>query len=339
MKYLEKTIEIYAQILIKNISMIINMDITEIIKKERPDISESTLKAYTLNLKKLNKRITDKNEIESLDFLTDYDKVLMSLGGLMKATMKNYLVAVIVVLMSNKSKYGELINKYQNRIKELQEDINDNYDENEKTEKQEKNWVEYNEVLQLLRKMKKMATPLLDKENLTNKEKDIIQQYLAVYLYSGKAFDVLRNDFSEMKVVNEGDDTDKNKNYFVIKKKGIPYFKLNEYKTAKFQGEKIIPIKDMELRKLINKWAKINGTGFILVNITKNTPMTSNGISKYLNKIFMKHLGKKVSSSLLRSIYITHKYNGKMSIKDKKELANNMTHTMKTAENIYNKID
>lgn len=319
--------------------MIINMDITEIIKTERPNISDSTLKAYTLNLKKLHKKITDKNEIENLDFLTDYDKVLLALGGLMKATMKNYLVAIIVVLMSNKDKYGELINKYQNRIKELQDDINDNYDENEKTDKQEKNWIEYNEVLQLLRKMKKIATPLLVKDNLTNKEKDIIQQYLIVYLYSGKAFDVLRNDFADMKIVNEGEDTEKDKNYFVIKKKGIPYLKLNEYKTAKFQGEKIIPVKDLELRKLINKWAKINGTGYLLVNISNNTPMKANGISKYLNKIYMKQLGKKVSSSLLRSIYITHKYNGKMSIKEKKQLADKMGHTQKTAENIYNKID
>lgn len=319
--------------------MIINMDITEIIKTERPNISDSTLKAYTLNLKKLHKKITDKNEIENLDFLTDYDKVLLALGGLMKATMKNYLVAIIVVLMSNKDKYGELINKYQNRIKELQDDINDNYDENEKTDKQEKNWIEYSEVLQLLRKMKKIATPLLVKDNLTNKEKDIIQQYLIVYLYSGKAFDVLRNDFADMKIVNEGEDTEKDKNYFVIKKKGIPYLKLNEYKTAKFQGEKIIPVKDLELRKLINKWAKINGTGYLLVNISNNTPMKANGISKYLNKIYMKQLGKKVSSSLLRSIYITHKYNGKMSIKEKKQLADKMGHTQKTAENIYNKID
>lgn len=315
------------------------MDITEIIKTERPNISDSTLKAYTLNLKKLHKKITDKNEIENLDFLTNYDKVLLALGGLMKATMKNYLVAIIVVLMSNKDKYGELINKYQNRIKELQDDINDNYDENEKTDKQEKNWIEYSEVLQLLRKMKKIATPLLVKDNLTNKEKDIIQQYLIVYLYSGKAFDVLRNDFADMKIVNEGEDTEKDKNYFVIKKKGIPYLKLNEYKTAKFQGEKIIPVKDLELRKLINKWAKINGTGYLLVNISNNTPMKANGISKYLNKIYMKQLGKKVSSSLLRSIYITHKYNGKMSIKEKKQLADKMGHTQKTAENIYNKID
>lgn len=315
------------------------MDISQIIKKERPNISDATLKAYVSNLKKLHRRITNSDNIENLNFLTDFDKVLMNISGLMKPTMKNYLVSILVLLMSNKSKYEELIVKYQNKIKQLQDEINDNYDENEKTDKQSKNWIDYNEVLKLLRKLKKDTKDLLLKENLTNKEKDLIQQYLVLYLYSGKAFPVLRNDFAEMKIVGENDEMDKDKNYFVVRKKGTPYFRLNEYKTAKFQGEKEVPIKDLELRKLIHRWVKINNTGFLLINTSNNSPMTANGISKYLNKIFLKNLGKKISTSMLRSIYITNKYSGNMTTKEKKELANDMAHTKSTAETIYNKLD
>ena len=317
------------------------INISEIIKKERPNISPITLNAYVLNIKKLHRGMRGTDDIESLDFLNDFDRVLLALGGNLKSTIKNYLVAIIVLLMSNKTKYASLINKYQERIKMLQEDINDKYDENEKTDKQKDNWIEYNDVLKLLRKMKKDIKPLLEKEQLTNKEKDLIQQYLVVYLYSGKAFPVLRNDFADMKVVKQGEDTDKDKNYFITKSKGIPYFRLNEYKTAKYQGEKDIPVKDMELRRLIDKWVKINGTGYLLINVSNNTPMKANGISKYLNKIFNKHFKKNVSTSLLRSIYISHKYNGdkQLSTKDKKELANEMGHTKQTAETIYNKID
>lgn len=317
------------------------IDIEEIIKNERPNISPLSLKAYSTNIKKLHRGMVGTDKIESLDFLKDYDKVLMALGGNLKSTIKNYLVAIIVVLMSNKSKYEELINKYQDRIKLLQEDINEKYENNEKNDKQKKNWIDYEDILKLLRKMKKETKPLLEKEQLTNKEKDLIQQYLTIYLYSGKAFPVLRNDFAQMKIVNEGEDIDKDKNYFVINKKGAPVFRLNEYKTSKFQGEKDIPVKDMELRRLINKWAKINGTGFLLINVSNNTPMTANGISKYLTKIFKKHFDKKISTSLLRSIYISHKYNGdrQLTTKAKKELADEMGHTKKTAETIYNKID
>ena len=144
-----------------------------------------------------------------------------------------------------------------------------------------------------------------------------------------------------MKIVNESENIDNDKNYFVIKQKGPPIFRLNQYKTAKFQGEKDIPVKDMELRKLINKWAKINNTGFLLINISNDSPMKANGISKYLNKIFDKHFDKKISTSLLRAIYISNKYNGnkQLSQKEKKDLASDMAHSKSTAEQIYNKID
>ena len=319
------------------------IDITEIIKKERPNITPMTLKTYVLNIKKLHRGFFGNDDIKSLEFLLKFDEILNILKDNTKSTIKNYLVAIIVLLMSNKVKYETAIQMYQDKIKNLQDDINDKYDDNEKSIKQKENWVEYENILKLLKKMKKDTKSLLekDKDELTNKEKDLIQQYLVLYLYSGKAFPVLRNDFAEMKIVNESENIDNDKNYFVIKQKGPPIFRLNQYKTAKFQGEKDIPVKDMELRKLINKWAKINNTGFLLINISNDSPMKANGISKYLNKIFDKHFDKKISTSLLRAIYISNKYNGgkKLSTKEKKDLASDMAHSKSTAEQIYNKID
>lgn len=317
------------------------MNIEEIINENRPNISQNSLKVYTQNLKKLHKTIMKNDIIESLDFLKDYDNVIKTLEEKNKNTMKNYLVAVIIILQSNTKKYNDLIEKYQEKIKKLQDSINDTYDDNEKSNKQNKNWVDYNEILKLLRKMKKDTKHLLEKpiDELSNKEKDLIQQYLVHYLYSGKAFPIVRNDFAEMKIVNEDDELDDDKNYFVIRKNGLPYFQLNQFKTAKYKGEQKIIIKDLELRKLINKWAKINNTGYLLINITTNTPMTANGISKYLNKIYKKHFDKVISTSLLRSIYITNKYNDNLSQKQKKELAEDMQHSKDIAEKVYNKID
>lgn len=317
------------------------MDLEQVIKKSRPNINQNTLKAYMGNIKKLNKIITKTDEINNLDFLKDINIVMNALNEKLTTTKKNYLVAVLVVLMSNKNKFEKQIQDYSDKIKDLQNQVNDNYDNNEKSDKQDKNWVDYPEILNLLKKVKKEITPILQKpqDQLTAKDKDAIQQYLVLYLYSGKAFPITRNDFAEMRIVKETDELDKNKNYFVIKKSGTPYFKLNEFKTAKFKGDIEIPIKDMELRRLINKWVKINGTGFLLVNISTNTPMTPNGISKYLQKIFKKHLNKNISTSLIRSIYTTHKYKGNMSIKEKKQLATEMMNSKGTAETVYNKID
>ena len=314
------------------------MDIAKIIKKVKPEISDSTLKAYVQNITKLHKMINGNAEIESLDFLKNIDEVLKKLNDKMVHTKKNYLSAIVVALLSDDKKYEKVIHDYREKVKELKNKVMDNYEDNEKSEKKKKNWVDYPDVLKLLKRLKKEASGLLNKQNLTTKEKDMIQQYLVLYLYSGKDFPVPRNDFADMKVIKKGEQMDKDKNYFVVKK-GAPYFKLNEFKTSKYKGEQNIPVADMELRRLINKWVKINGTGFLLINNSNNTPMTANGISKYLQKIFKKYLNKDISSSLLRSIYTTHIYkNNDLSQKDKKELAEGMMNSKNTAELVYNKV-
>ena len=59
-----------------------------------------------------------------------------------------------------------------------------------------------------------------------------------------------------------------------------------------------------------------------------------------LRAILENYKGKTVSTSLLRSIYISHKYNDtNMSLKEKKELGKDMLHSKSTAETIYHKLD
>lgn len=317
------------------------MDLQSLFKSQKPNISDISLKTYISNLENLHKIINNNKDIKSLEFLEDIDKVIDALKDKSIQTIKNYLVPVVISLGSD-NKYKSLVEKYNMKIKELQDKILDIYDKNEKSEKQEANWLDHNEILKLLRKLKKETKELFEKpmDKLTSKEKDLIQQYLIIYLYSGKSLPVLRNDYAEMKVVDEDEKMSDNKNYFVIKKKGNPYFKLNAFKTSKYKGDQEIPVKDIELKKLINKWLKIQGTDYLLINTKDFTPMTANGITKYLNKIFQKHYKKNVSSSLLRSIYITKQYeNPKLTISEKKKLAEEMLHSKNVSESVYNKIE
>jgi hypothetical protein len=317
------------------------MDLEKELKRVKPNASDITITTYINNLKNLHKVIKGTKEFDNLDFLKDKEKVVDAIEEKSKHTKKNYLVGVIVALQTIE-KNEELMDFYNEIIKQLQTEIVNNYDKNEKSKKQQQNWLKHEEVLKLLRKLKKETLPLLDKpkEELTTKEKDLIQQYLILYLYSGRAIPPLRNDYAEMEIVNESDKKEPDRNYLVIRQKGHPYFLLNEFKTKKYKGEQKIIIKDLELKKLIRQWNKITDIDYLLVNLSDNTPMTANGITKYLNKIFLKHFGKKVSTSLLRSIYITSKYaNGNMTIEDKKKLAEEMLHSKNISESVYNKID
>jgi len=312
-------------------------------------LSDNSIKVYNSNLKILNKLITNQDTIKNIDFLKDVDKVYDVLSDKSIHTKKNYTTAIIALLKILKEeelykKYAEIQDKFSNKIE-------DNYDENSKTEAQKENWVDYKVILDLLNKYKRDAKPILEKDrsDLTKRDYQLIQQYLVLYLYSGKAFDIIRNDFANMKIIiDDKEKLDDDKNYLVIKQRKTPYFQLGEFKTKKSKSYDdkpfIIKLKDKDLNYLLRKWIGINLNEYLLINLSgnqntkKGSPMTANGITKYLQKIFKTNLGKSISTSLLRSIYITHKYKENLNTKQKKELATNMLHSKPMAEQVYNKI-
>lgn len=315
------------------------MELEKIIKKNKPNASETSIKTYIANLKILHNLLEGNKDIKNLNFLKDYNKVLEVLNKKAHTTLKNYLVAVVVAIQKEKD-FESVVEKYNSKIKELQGEVMDNYEDQEKSKSQSENWIEYSEILKLLKTLKKDTKPYLeaDPNKLTNKQKILIQQYLLLYLYSGVAFPVIRNDFADMKVFTKDIKTDPDKNYLIFTKQ--PYFKLNEYKTKKYNGEQIIKFSDKVLKKLIKDWLDITNSDYLLINVKDGTPMSANGITKNLNSLFENYKNKKVSTSLLRSIYISHKYNDtNMTVKDKKKLGEEMLHSKKTAETIYHKID
>jgi hypothetical protein len=58
------------------------------------------------------------------------------------------------------------------------------------------------------------------------------------------------------------------------------------------------------LAKVIKRFLKFNKSGYFLTLQDGIRPINSNGITKALNRLFQKHLGKTIgSSSLLRTSY------------------------------------
>ena len=61
--------------------------------------------------------------------------------------------------------------------------------------------------------------------------------------------------------------------------------------------------------------------------------MTRNGLSKFMTTMFVDHYDKKVSASMLRTIFLSHKYKG-VDIEEREETAKSMMHTRET-QNTY----
>ena len=122
----------------------------------------------------------------------------------------------------------------------------------------------------------------------------------------------MRNDVAHMKVLTPTQfkripKSEKEMNNFLVGNERVSYkFFINDYKTKKTFGNKIIAI-PKELNREIRKWLRVNQSGYFITN-SKREPISPNGITKLLTKIFQTHFGKNISTSMLRHIYLSSKY-------------------------------
>jgi len=313
------------------------------------NIKESSCKTYLNALKKINKKIGNTIELNNTKFLKDFDKVMKVIHEENKLTSKkNKLTAVIVALNSDVDKDNKLIDKYNNELKSLSDKYTAFLKTQKKTETQEKNWIEYDELIKLINKVmgevkhREINKNKGDKE-LSNKDFDTIQQYLILRTYIDYP---LRNDYADMKILKLKDykklnDKEKeNNNFLVLLSNNKKQFHINQFKNKKFIGKKVLDI-NPKLNRIINLWLRFNKSGYYLVKTDRKTPMTPNGITKFLNKIFLKHKGKKISSSMIRHIIISHDLKDQKTIqqkeKENKDIENKFLHS-KGINDLYRKV-
>lgn len=297
-------------------------DIKKTIQKARSNIKENSLNAYLSNIRKVFKEVFD-NDIDIKHF-NKFVKVKKYLETLTPSTRKNVMTAIMVLLKAFDTKKSTL-NKYEKYFEELINDYENNYDKQTKSEKENKNWIAQEELQNKIKELEDKINKY-DMSKLTKSQEDIIQQHLLLLLYT--EIPPMRNDYAQMKVYHEKEL--KGENYIHLKKKVII---LNKYKTSKTYGEKEIEIPD-KIIKLIKRWIDITENEYLLINIRDRNPMTNNGLTKYLNKIFKP---KKVSTTLLRKLYLSEKYPVVHDRKDMKKDAYIMGHSLDTQQGIYRK--
>jgi len=309
-------------------------DPMEEIKNARPNLKENTVKQYQTNLNKL-KKLFDSDDY---DFLDNPKNVMEKIEALHYTTQRNFLNAIIVLLMAlnHDEKYDKLLKEYGT----LRDDFNNKYDEENKSgiisDKQSKNFATIEEVYEMINKMGAELKPIKkkNKDDITKKEMNLLQAFVLFSIYSKYP---MRNDVSQMEAISKRDynklkeEDKKSKNYLVVHKGGL-FFVLNKFKTSKRYEQINIEIDDPQVKKLLRYYLRINGMG-ILFKSSTGKPLTRIEISKTLLKYSQKYMGKSISSTLLRKIYLSSKY-GSM----KKELEKDnqiMGHSKEVALDTY----
>ena len=305
--------------------------LTDILKEARPNAKDSSIKMYVSNLMKLMK-MYDK---DNLDFLKKPEEIEDKLSELHYTTRRNYLNSIIVYLMAVKDKEDPLIKEFS----DIRDNHNKLYEEQNATgiisDKQKENFVDISEVNKMIAEMGEEIKDkkLKKKEDLSAKDKNLIQVYTLYNIYTRLP---LRNDVAGMEVINKraynklSKEDKEEKNYLVINKNSM-FMILNKYKTSsKYEELKIDIPKDLE--KLLRQYIRISGMG-VLFKSSTGKPLSRNALSQLFLKTSKKYMGKSISSTMLRKIYLSSKY---ADVKEELEKDNKiMGHSKEVALDTY----
>ena len=315
-------------------------------KKPYTEPKPSSVKIYREQLKKLYQSVNNNQDItmEGLSkIIVNFDMVKNYLdkpeNDFSDATKKNYVnnALNIVMYITDIDKYYKIkpikINKIREAIttywEQLIDKVNKKYLENNKVEDKHIDNSEYQNVLKNFRKT-------IDK-NLDNKY--LLQDYLLLLLYEGKYIPPLRNNYATLTITQPKDDLLSSENY-LITDNGKNEILINQDKVDKKMGSKTYKInKSSILNKYLNKLINIRleeGKDYLLENADGNR-LSTNGLTKLLQKIFLTHFNKKISSSDLRHIYISN-LSPNLTNKKLSKISNDMRHSLQTQQMIYKKV-
>ena len=273
------------------------------IKNKRPKLNASSLKTYVSILFNLHKNL--EPNADTLDWFNDDAKILEHLESKTPQTRKTVLSALFV-LTGNEN--------YQKVMLEDCKVTNDLYKSQKKSQKEEDNWMASSEIKEIYDNLYDQVNAMFQKKLIA--DYSTINHFILIGCLGGISGIAPRRskDFTELKIKNYSSSD----NYY---KAGKFYF--NIYKTANQYGEQIIDVKTKapEFYKLLNKWIKINPTDYLLFS-SNQQKLTSPQVTRMLNQIF----GKRVSTNMLRHIYLTDKY-GKLQDEMKMD-SHDMAHSM-----------
>lgn len=234
----------------------------KILKFNRPNLSDKSIKAYNSILTNLYKEIFNDEKYNINKFKNNSFKVIEYLNKQTPQNKKNKL-SPLVVLLPDVSIYKDELYKMFELLK------------NQPSPIKEQNLIDKEKIDDIKKELKENANMLFKKENLTMDELQQIQNYIILSLYTMiKPRRLL--DYTEMKILNINEAIDN----FI--KDG--YFIFNTFKQSSTKGQQIIKI-PKQLQILLNKWIKINPNEYLLYDYNNNK-LTSSTLNKRLNKIF-----------------------------------------------------
>ena len=284
------------------------------IRELRPNLSPKTISSYiSLLFPVYREDYPDSKTIDTKWFETSQERIIEILRERPETSKVSILAAISVII--NDSLKTELIRSQMFvAAKEVQKD----YDAGEMNEKQRENWIDYPNIVKLWNKMKTDADHFLNKEDPLNKKQiTFLNEFILFTLSAGIYFPPRRLEWIHVKISRF--DVDKN-NYIDFVNN---LFVLNDYKTQNKYGQRSLLIPD-ELMTILKLFIERTKPEEYLLTNTQGNPYSQARAVQILNTI----MGKNIGVSMLRHIYKSHFFSGVPSLKEMKDNASAMGHSL-----------
>lgn len=274
------------------------------VKQNRPNLSAGSIKTYKSILKSVYDKCYNDTDYD-YDKFNDSSKILKHLKEIPFNKRKTVLAALSV--LTGNTDYTKVM------MDDIHE-YNATQLKQEKTQAQEEGMIEPEEVEAIYATLEANAKHIIKKPHLSQADIHEVMKCVMLAL-TGGVFQAPRRsvDFGNMKWRNYDEEKD---NYVDIKS---GKFVFQNYKTAKSYGTQETNI-SKPVKMILNKWFKIipDGCDYVLFD-TKMQPLSSPQMTHRLNEIF----DKKISTSMLRHIYLTKKF-GNVDLSDLQKTATEM---------------
>lgn len=294
--------------------------------KEERHIADSTANQYLQTLYKLN----DSKPFNNLAWAKKYDEVQKIIDTYAESTRGNQYMVLTSALspFNDKATYKKAYEYWRDKMMEARKE-RDALPKHIKSEKEDESWLTWEEVQKKKSELSEDISSFAGTKHITALQFLKLLQFVVLSLYTD--IPPRRNEYTEMYVVKKWNkDMDTTKNYYDL---STHKFIFNKYKTAKTYGQQIVDVPDslqstLSVYLKFHPLAKSKAKEFkLLVKPDGSNLNETNSITRILNKLFK----RKVGSSLLRHIYLSHKF-GDVN-KEMEETAESMSHSVAEQKN------
>jgi hypothetical protein len=309
----------------------IDDNLAKALREYKPDITESSLRTYIMNLSHI---ASYYDKPLSPELFKDIDEVKKDFEELKysNSTLKNKVASILIYLrMTNQP--DNIIKKYNDWFDMLSGKISREQAKMNKTMKEEDNWMTKDKLIEYTNKLKSE----LPSKPTSKVDMSKWMKYITLLIHTYYPF---RNELADTEIVSSIKNNNPNVNYFLVnsKKKTVKAL-IQAYETKKTYKDiniNVVPAVANEIityYKHLTNYKKANDINNDWMLLAKNNDkMTRNDFTYFVKSIF-EPLGKNISTTMIRKIIVSDLY----PVEEMKQLAQVMGHDTNTAMQYYAK--